>query len=341
MGTHKITNQSKDKIIISIGDPAGIGPEVILKALSKIDFQRGIQPLLIGCKTTLKDTYSKLKAKGVKELINPENLEIYDIPCQEKIVLGQSNIASGKASFTWLAKATQLMLEKKGKALITAPIAKHAWHQAGHDYPGQTELLGELSKVKKPSMLFTAKSPHNGWRLNTLLATTHIPLLEVPKQLSPELIISKLNVLLDFCQRFKKYPKLAIAGLNPHAGEKGQLGSEEIDWIIPTLENWKAKHPNILLDGPMSPDICWISASKAWESKNNVDAPDGILALYHDQGLIPVKIIAFEKAVNTTLGLPFIRTSPDHGTAFDIAGKGIACYQSMLSALETGLELSS
>ena len=189
-------------------------------------------------------------------------------------------------------------------------------------------------------MLFTAVSPNNGWRMNTLLATTHIPLKEVTKQLSPELIISKLETLSDFCQRFKNNPTIRIAGLNPHAGENGQLGSEEIEWLIPLLEHWKSSHPDIKVEGPISPDTCWISTSHAWQEKTNTQCPDGILALYHDQGLIPTKLIAFEEAVNTTLGLPFIRTSPDHGTAFDIAGKGYARPNSMIAAINTAWELT-
>ena len=189
-------------------------------------------------------------------------------------------------------------------------------------------------------MLFTAKSPFTKWRLNTLLATTHIPLKDVSKKLTPDLIIAKLDCLLDFCSRFKKTPKLSIAGLNPHAGENGKLGLEEIEWIIPLLEKWRKLHPNIKLEGPVSPDICWIASAKSWHNKLHTNAPDGILALYHDQGLIPVKLLAFEEAVNTTLGLPFLRTSPDHGTGFDIAGKGIANPQSMIAALTTAWELS-
>ena len=141
--------------------------------------------------------------------------------------------------------------------------------------------------------------------------------------------------------KFKRNPKLAIAGLNPHAGEQGHIGFEETKWIVPVLEEWKKNHPGICLKGPISPDICWLSSAKAWNNMPDQDSPDGILALYHDQGLIPIKILAFESAVNTTLGLPFIRTSPDHGTAFDIAQQGIANPKSMLAAIETACELSN
>ena len=127
----------------------------------------------------------------------------------------------------------------EARALVTAPIAKHYWHQAGHIYPGQTERLAELAKIKNPSMLFTAVSPNTEWRLNTLLATTHIPLSQVSQKLTPQLIESKLNTLLSFCKRFTEKPRLAISGLNPHAGEGGKLGAEEIQWLIPLLKKWQ------------------------------------------------------------------------------------------------------
>tara|TARA_Y100001933_G_scaffold238313_1_gene261968 strand:- start:104 stop:685 length:582 start_codon:yes stop_codon:yes gene_type:complete len=187
-------------------------------------------------------------------------------------------------------------------------------------------------------MLFTAKSPFTGWRFNTLLATTHIPLKEVPRKLDINLIDSKLDLLYKFCNKFKTNPTLQIAGLNPHAGEEGILGTEEIDFMNQAIKDWKMKNPLVNLSQLISPDSCWISSAKAWR-ENKTTAPDGILALYHDQGLIPVKIISLNYSVNTTIGLPIIRTSPDHGTGFDIAGKGIAQFQSMIEAIKTAYDL--
>ena len=190
-------------------------------------------------------------------------------------------------------------------------------------------------------MLFTAISPKNGWRFNTLLATTHIPIKDIKNNLTKDLIRYKLDTLLDFCRQFKENPLIHLAGLNPHAGEEGKIGIEEQNMIIPTLKEWKSDNPAIKIRGPIPPDTCWISSANAWNcasTKNN--APDGILALYHDQGLIPVKLIAFDEAVNTTLGLPFLRTSPDHGTALDIAGKFKAREQSMIAALNNAWLLS-
>ena len=188
-------------------------------------------------------------------------------------------------------------------------------------------------------MLFTARSPSGGWRLNTLLATTHIPLAAVPERLNSQRITTKLDVLLQFCQRFSAEPQLVVAGLNPHAGEGGQLGREELDWLIPALEQWHQRHPHVQLRGPLPPDTCWLEAGRAWQGEPEPGAADGYLALYHDQGLIPVKLLAFDQAVNTSLGLPFLRTSPDHGTGFAIAGQGIARAASMRAALQTALEL--
>jgi len=147
----------------------------------------------------------------------------------------------------------------------------------------------------------------------------------------------KLEVLLAFCRRFVPKPRLVVAGLNPHAGESGLLGCEEQDWLIPVLERWRRSHPEVELIGPLPPDTCWLGAAAAW--RGEALGPDGYLALYHDQGLIPVKLLAFDAAVNTSLGLPFLRTSPDHGTGFDIAGLGIARSMSMRAALETAWEL--
>ena len=193
-------------------------------------------------------------------------------------------------------------------------------------------------------MLFVARSPHTNWTLRTLLATTHIPLCQVPETLTPELMTQKLDLLVECLETDFGITngKIAIAGLNPHSGEKGQLGREEADWLIDWLEEEQKKRTNLTLIGPIPPDTMWVKPGQAWYGNYKMfDAADGYLALYHDQGLIPVKLMAFDRAVNTTIGLPFIRTSPDHGTAFDIAGKGIADATSMKAAIELASELVS
>ena len=314
--------------------------EVTLKALADPRCPQGMKPLLVGCRASLKRTHQLLhNLKGVP-LANPDDLEVEDLPIPNGPVdPGNAGACSGEAGFRWLSRAVELIQGGRGRALVTAPIAKHTWHAAGHPYPGQTERLAELDGAASASMLFTAVSPSTGWRLNTLLATTHIPLQQVSQALTPALVSSKLETLARFCQRFNPSPQLLVAGLNPHAGEKGQLGSEEEQWLTPLLHRWVEANPTIRLRGPLPPDTCWLSAAQAWSS-TNTPGPDGILALYHDQGLIPVKLLAFDQAVNTTLGLSFLRTSPDHGTGFDIAGQGIARGDSMLAAIDAAWTLS-
>ena len=329
-----------DHLVIALGDPAGIGMEVTLKALADPRLPDGLNPLVVGCRKTLEQTYTRLKSQRCPLLRDPSDLDIDDLPIHEEITPGTPSPESGASSFRWLSHAVSRVREAHTRALVTAPIAKHAWHAAGHDYPGQTERLAELDGVRQASMLFTAISPNHGWRLNTLLATTHIPLKEVPSALTPDLVLSKLDVLSEFCLRFNPNPRLLVAGLNPHAGEQGRLGREEINWLIPTLHQWQQNHPHVDLSGPLPPDTCWLSAAKAWQQGGQPDSPDGILALYHDQGLIPMKLMAFDEAVNTTLGLSFLRTSPDHGTGFDIAGQGVARSTSMVAAIRAAWDLS-
>ena len=332
------SNARGERLAISLGDPAGIGAEVVLKALAAWPRHKP-QPLLVGCRRWLERCHEQLRPLSPDPLADPAALEVLDRPLAETLAPGQAGASSGAASFLWLSEAVAQVQAGHCRALVTAPIAKHAWHAAGHTYPGQTERLAELAGVAEASMLFTAHSPHNGWRLNTLLATTHIPLAAVPAALSAERVQRKLDVLAGFCRRFRERPKLVVAGLNPHAGEAGQLGREELERLVPALEAWRSRNPQVDLVGPLPPDTCWLEAGRAWAGQIEADAADGYLALYHDQGLIPVKLLAFDQAVNTSLGLPFLRTSPDHGTGFAIAGRGIARAASMRAAIEAAQEL--
>ncbi len=328
---------NKFKVIISVGDDSGIGPEIILKALCSKEIPNDIDILIVGSKINLENTYKNLKSLGINDIVNPSNYKIYDI----KIPLENNNPRknNGNASFIYLKKAIDIVQKYPNAALVTGPICKKSWALAGHNYSGQTELLAESCQANNVGMLFTAKSPITNWRFNTLLATTHIPLCEVPKELSPKLIHAKLDLLAEFCKNYVNKPILKVAGLNPHAGEEGILGNEEKDWINNAIKSWIKQNKEVKLLGPISPDTCWNSSANAWREKT---APkhDGILAMYHDQGLIPIKVIALNYSVNTTLGLPFIRTSPDHGTGFDIAGKGIAQSQSMIEAIKTAIDLT-
>jgi 4-hydroxythreonine-4-phosphate dehydrogenase len=336
-GSQPPSNPRAERLAIALGDPAGIGAEVTLKALAAPHL-RHLDVVLVGNRRWLETSYQNLRARCGDGLRDPAELEIIDLPLAGPIQTGCSTAAAGTTSFGWLTAAADLVQRGECRALVTAPIAKASWHAAGHAYPGQTERLAELTGTAQASMLFTARAPHSQWRLNTLLATTHIPLAEVSRSLTAERVQGKLDALLGFCRLFAPEPHLVVAGLNPHAGESGALGREEQDWLAPALADWSRRHPEVRLEGPLPPDTCWLPAASAWREPG--PAPDGYLALYHDQGLIPVKLLAFDAAVNTTLGLPFLRTSPDHGTGFAIAGQGLARAASMAAAVETAWELS-
>ena len=332
----KSTND-KFKIVLSVGDESGIGPEIILKALYSNEIPRNIDFVLVGSKKNLHNTYKNLKSLGLNNLENPSNLQIHDL--EISLSTYESKTSFGHLSFCYLTKAIEIVKQYPNSALVTGPICKKSWSLAGHYFSGQTEVLAKSCGIKNVGMLFTAKSPITGWRFNTLLATTHIALSEVPKRLNRKLIHTKLDLLKEFCLSYTDEPTLKVAGLNPHAGEEGVLGNEEKDLLNSALISWNKKNRDIKLLGPLSPDSCWISSAKAWETKD-AEKHDGILAMYHDQGLIPMKIIAHNYSVNTTIGLPFIRTSPDHGTGFDIAGKGIAQSQSMVEAIKAAIEMT-
>jgi len=325
------------KVVLSVGDESGIGPEIILKALCSNEIPDNIDFILVGSKKNLLNTYKNLKSLGLEKLANPNSLKIYDL----EIYSSDNDLKSsyGDSSFHYLTKAIEIVKQNRNSALVTGPICKKSWSLAGHYFSGQTEVLAKSCGIKKVGMLFTAKSPITGWRFNTLLATTHIALSEVPKKLTTELIHSKLDLFKDFCNTYTDKPTLKVAGLNPHAGEDGILGHEEKDWLNDALITWNEKNRGIELIGPLSPDSCWNTSVKAWNDKNAVKH-DGILAMYHDQGLIPMKVIALNYSVNTTIGLPFIRTSPDHGTGYDIAGKGVAQSQSMIEAIKAAVEMT-
>lgn len=336
-----------------MGDPAGIGPEVILKALAKPELTQACDITLVGCGRWLQATYRYLSERG-QVVADPSQFKQVDVPITQDITRGQANAVTGAASFEALNGAIDLALAGRAEAVVTGPIAKSAWKSAGHHYPGQTELLASRADCDNFAMAFLGESPHTGWELRSLLATTHIPLHQVPTALTPQLMTRKLELLMRFLQERCgiEQPRIGIAGLNPHSGELGQLGTEEQDWLIPWLEAMRQRHPQAQLVGPVPPDTLWVTTGQAWyglDANGQRVAPgeqapvartyDAYLALYHDQGLIPVKLLAFDRAVNTTIGLPFVRTSPDHGTAFDIAEQGIARAESMESAIAWAIQL--
>lgn len=332
------------QLAIALGDPAGIGAEIILKALADPSLQQDCQITVVGNRVLLQQTYDRL-SPFTSALAHPDELSILEVPIATSVIqqieVGVESAASGEAGFRYLETAIDQTLAGQFQGIVTAPIAKSAWKAAGHHYPGQTELLAEKAGVARFGMLFVARSPHTGWTLRTLLATTHIPLHEVPTALTPDLLSLKLNLLMECLQQDFgiTQPKIAIAGLNPHSGEQGQLGREELDRLQPWLDQMRQRLPQAQLDGFIPPDTMWVRPGQAWFTNAIAAAHDAYLALYHDQGLIPVKLMAFDRAVNTTIGLPFVRTSPDHGTAFDIAGKGIADASSFKTAVQLAKEL--
>jgi 4-hydroxythreonine-4-phosphate dehydrogenase len=333
----------RPRLVIALGDPAGIGAEVILKALADRTLTEACELTLVGSQLVLEQTYHYLKPETLA-LADPEQFNLIDIPVETPhLQMGVSTAAAGEASFRYLETAIDRTLAGEFEGVVTAPIAKSAWKAAGHIYPGQTEFLAEKAGADLVGMMFVARSPHTGWLLRTLLATTHIPLKDVSNALTPDLMQNKLELLLHCLQQDFgiEQPRIAIPGLNPHSGELGQLGREEVDWLLPWLEAMRQFFPHAQLDGLMPPDTMWVRPGQAWfGTENAVAAHDAYLALYHDQGLIPVKLMAFDRAVNTTIGLPFIRTSPDHGTAFDIAGKGVADATSFKAALQLAIDLA-
>lgn len=334
------------RLAVTLGDPAGIGPEVVLKALADPQVVQNCQVTIVGSRSLLNQTYWRLRSGELSTpLAHPDQFEILDVPLdaslEQQMQVGEASAATGEASFRYLETAIDQALAGQFDGIVTSPIAKSAWKAAGHPYPGQTELLAEKAGVERFGMLFVARSPHTGWRLRTLLATTHIPLRQVADALTPDLMTRKLELLIACLQQDfgLQTPRIAIAGLNPHSGEQGQLGREEVDWLIPWLQQARAQWPQVQLDGPVPPDTLWVKPGQAWYGSGHVTGHDAYLALYHDQGLIPVKLMAFDCAVNTSIGLPFVRTSPDHGTAFDIAGQGIADAASMKAAVGLATEL--
>lgn len=341
-----VLRSERPRLAIALGDPAGIGPEIILKALADSAVTQAGEITVVGSRAVLQSTYERLVGNSVR-LADPDRLALIDVPLAVEMMAqlqpGIGNAASGAAGFQYLATAIAQTLAGQFHGIVTGPIAKSAWKAAGHLYPGQTELLAERAGVSRFGMLFVARSPHTGWTLRTLLATTHIPLRQVADSLTPDLLTTKLDLLVHCLQTDFGIaaPRIAIAGLNPHSGEQGQLGREEQDWLIPWIKAMGDRWPQVQLDGPIPPDTLWVRPGQAWFQRATVNAHDAYLALYHDQGLIPVKLMAFDQAVNTTIGLPFIRTSPDHGTAFDIAGQGVADAASLKAAIELATELAN
>ncbi len=309
-------------IAISMGDPGGIGPEVIAKALAKRGGE-GVRFTVYGCERTLRHAAATL---GLT--LPPLRVEDAGFVFQEPAP-ASANARSGEASFAWVKAGVMACLAGDAdapRALVTGPINKEAWALAGHRrYPGHTELLAELCGVSRYAMFFhAAAETGEGDELNVLLATVHVPLARVPGLLTVE----RVRTAIDLCAQAMRglgvgSPRIGVCGLNPHAGEAGLLGEEDAKVIAPAVAG--AQRDGVVCEGPLPGDTIFLAALAG--------RFDAVVAMYHDQGLIPVKLLARDRAVNVTVGLPFARTSPDHGTAFDIAGRGVAHEGSMLAAV--------
>ncbi len=305
-------NNYSEKIAITTGDPNGIGAEITIKALKKLDLSAD-KILLVSNRKVL-DFYGKLD----------KDYEIIEIPFNSEINAGMVTKEGGEFSFQSLKK----VCEMHPKAIVTAPVAKNALHLAGHIFNGQTEILEHYLSHdgQKAEMLFVAGN------FKVLLLTRHCALKEVT--ISKDIVANKiLNLKKFFKEHYQiQNPKFALCGFNPHSGEDGILGREEIEILHPVVA--ELRKLGVDISDPLPADTLFVKAAKDYLSKAQQPTYDGYIANYHDQGLIPIKTVAGDSTVNMTIGLDIIRTSPGHGTAFDIAGKDIADENGMISAIK-------
>ena len=294
------TNRTKSRIGITLGDCAGIGPEIVELALKSGRVSDSIECVVLGRQPNCKP--------------------------------GQPTPKTARAAATALEEAVTLARRGELNAIVTGPIHKAQMYEVGFRFPGQTEFFAERCGIENFAMCLT------GGNLTVALVTAHIPLGKVARALKQSEIVRVGLLLEQFLRsRGKTAPRIAVAGLNPHAGESGKLGREETEVIAPAVEELNSspvtRHSSLVFTGPISPDTVFHRAVEC--------EFDAVLCMYHDQGLIPLKLHAFHSGVNVTLGLPFPRTSPDHGTAFEIAGKGIARPDSMIAAINLAVELAA
>jgi len=307
-------------VLITPGDIAGVGPEVAVKALSDRDF--GCEFKLVGPEWLWSQTAKKFSVSIDTAYIDVPSLS--NIP-EQKINYGEISADFGIIAMECLHAAAEECFKNKAAAIVTAPLTKAGIHLAGYKYQGHTDFLAEISNTPKHAMMLSTGN------LRVLLVTHHQSILSVPNSLSPEKIIEKIELAYKCGEKLNiENPKIAVCALNPHAGENCAFGDEEERIISPAIKISRENKINVT--GPYPSDTLFYRAANG--------EFDFVIAMYHDQGLIPVKLIGFENGVNTTLGLPFVRTSPDHGSAYDIAGKGIANPESMISAIEMAIKLT-
>jgi len=316
---------SAARIAISLGDPSGIGPEIVVRALAA---RPDADVIVFG------DVGVLARAAEIARVAAPAAARIRAVTALAPgdVTAGQPNDATGRAQLAYLQAATDAALAGDVAALVTAPISKQWIARAGFAFPGHTEYLAARAGVTEFAMMLA------GPTLRVTVATTHVPLRDVPRLLTVDGIASAIWLTADaLVRRFGiAAPRVAVAGLNPHAGEAGRFGDEEDRVVRPAIEVARARiaaaGAAADISGPHVPDVVFREAARG--------RFDAVVALYHDQGLIPLKLLHFDEGVNVTLGLPFVRTSPDHGTAYDIAGTGRASADSFLAALDLATRLA-
>lgn len=321
---------------ITMGDPVGIGPEIIAKALACPELRTVCQPVIFGDRLVITHEMQKLGMAaelGVRKTFTRSSLgpdpELITVSALDpaELLPGRPTPATSAAMASAIIEAVRYARAGEIDAIVTAPINKQALNQAGYDFPGHTEMLAHLTGASDVVMMLA------GERLRVVLVTIHCALADVPQRLSIEAIVKTATITNTELKRFftrGAVPRIAIAGLNPHAGENALFGCEEQTIIGPAVERLRAQ--GLTVSGPHPPDTVFYAAVRG--------DYDVVVCMYHDQGLIPLKLLHFEDGVNITLGLPIIRTSVDHGTAYDIAGRGLASPASMLSAVTTAAAMA-
>jgi len=320
---------------ILLGDVTGVGPEVALKAVDAEAGRDDAKYLFIGDEKICRQLNRNLSLNlPLKKFAGANDFGKFFIanplagPLPEDLPVGSPHAAN--ASVAWLRDGGQRCIRGELDALVTAPVNKESIIRAGHQFTGQTEFLSELAGAKRTAMMLLGTDERGRW-LRVALATVHISIKSVPQKLTAEKITLAVELAAQSCRDLGlTRARIAVAGLNPHAGEGGEFGDEEIKIIAPTV--LAAKKRGFDVTGPLSGDTVFHYALQG--------DFDAVVAMYHDQGLAPLKAVAFDTGVNWTLGLPFIRTSPDHGTAYDIAGKGIANPSSMIAAIRLAKQLA-
>ena len=319
-------------IAITMGDPSGIGPEIIVKGLTTPpDVCRTV---VIGDAAWLQLHASQwtpqLSIHPIKELNEARHesgvldvLDLHNVP--ENLKIGHATAEGGKAAVEYIRKAVDLAMAQQVHAITTAPINKEAIHLAGFKYPGHTEMLADFTNTPEVALMLA------GGSLRVVLTTTHIPLSKVQDLLTHDRILKTIRLTHQWLTQVGiEHPRLAVTGLNPHSGDGGIFGDEETATIVPAIK--AAQKENIEVSGPFSADALF--------GRIHEVSYDAVITMYHDQGMIPIKMASMDRAVNITLGLPIIRTSVDHGTAFDIAGQGVAKPGSLLEALKIATTLA-